>query len=215
MASYTQDTFVPDRLIAGCPDDIITEQITLKSGQNLVRGAVLGKTVTDGTIAGAAVAGNTGNGTIGSLTIGGAAKQGVYRLICIEPGTNSGKFTVEDPAGIVIGVATVAVAFSAAIGFTIADGATDFVSGDSFTVTVSDITEKLALSAATATDGTQHPDCVLVEDTDASDGDVLTIAYIAGSFNDRAITLGAGHTVDSVKEQLRAKNIYLIQTGAA
>ncbi len=88
---------------------------------------------------GAAVAGNTGNGTItASPTTGANAKVGVYRITCIEPATDLGKFQVEDPDGIVIGVATVGTQFTTGshLTFTIADGATDFVSGDSFTITV-------------------------------------------------------------------------------
>jgi len=84
----------------------------------------------------AAAAGNTGgSGTIGAVTVG-AAKKGVYKVVCIEPASNAGKFTVEDPDGITVGVATVAVEFvGGGLTFTIAD-ATDFVAGDSFTITV-------------------------------------------------------------------------------
>lgn len=48
VASFTsQGTFTPDGLIAG-EDDPMTRQITLISGQNLVRGAVLGKITASG-----------------------------------------------------------------------------------------------------------------------------------------------------------------------
>lgn len=92
-----------------------------------------------GTAAGAAVAGNTGNGTItAEPTVGAGAKTGVYQLVCVEPGTNVGEFQVFDPDGLLVGVAVVATEFAAGgLTFTIADGSTDFASGDRFTITVS------------------------------------------------------------------------------
>ena len=209
----TSETYIPDQLIAG-EDDIVSQQITLLSGQNQPRGAVLGKTITAGTISGAAVAGNTGNGTIGTLSVGGAAKPGVYRATCITAATNSGTFKVVDPSGNYIGNATVAVAFNNEVNFTIADGATDFAVGDAFTISVSALTEKYLLSVATANDGSQYPDCILVENTDASLGDTATIAYIEGQFSANHITIGAGHTVDSVRDALRLKDIHIINTTA-
>ena len=90
-----------------------------------------------GTAVSAAVAGNVGNGTMGAVTISAGAKVGIYRLIIVEPGANVGTFVVEDPDGNVIGSGAVATAFSAGgLAFTLADGATDFLSGDSFTITV-------------------------------------------------------------------------------
>jgi hypothetical protein len=111
----------------------------------------------------AAVAGNTGNGTMGTVTVGAGAKAGVYVLTCIEPGTNAGKFLLQDPDGIAVGVVTVAAAFSAGgLGFTLADGSTDFASGDAFTITVA--TNTLAV-----------PNCVFTAAADASGN--VEIAY--------------------------------------
>jgi hypothetical protein len=88
--------------------------------------------------AGAAVAGNTGNGTITAApAIVGAPKEGVYMITFIAAAANSGTFQVEDPDGIIIDIGTVGVAWAKVpAAFTIADGATDFVVGDQFTVTV-------------------------------------------------------------------------------
>lgn len=87
---------------------------------------------------GAEGADNTGDGTITAApTVGSAAKTGVYRIVIVEPGANVGTFVVEDPDGIQIGQGVVAAEYSDDhLTFTIADGATDFVAGDSFTVTV-------------------------------------------------------------------------------
>lgn len=156
------------------PRDFSREQVTILAGSGAARvllsGMVLGK-VAKGAGTPAAVAGNTGNGTIGAVTVGAAAKPGVYNLVCIEPATNAGKFTVEDPAGIHVGVATVAVAFSAGgLGFTIADGSTDFASGDAFTITVAAGSGKYVQIEDAGTDGTEDAAGILYIDATAPDG---------------------------------------------
>lgn len=208
-ASFSSSSYSPDGLVIG-EHPVISRQITLISGENRTRGAVLGKTATAGTINGSAAAGNTGNGTIGSLSVGAAAKEGRYRAVCIEPATNLGTFAVFDPDGIEVGTAVVGSAFSGPINFTIADGSTDFGAGDTFNIDVSAVTYKYKLSAAAATDGSAVPDAILAEDTDASGSDKTTVAYFGGGFDQSKLVLGAGHTAASIKEGLRQKGIHLI-----
>lgn len=110
-------------------------------GQPAFRGSGDHGVVVGGTFAATAVSAalgtNTGNGTMGTVTVSAGAKQGAYVLTITEPGANVGTFIVEDPDGIQIGDGAVASAFSAGgLAFTLADGATDFVAGDSFTITV-------------------------------------------------------------------------------
>lgn len=89
------------------------------------------------TASAAALGTNTGNGTMGAITVTAGAKPGRYTLTIIEPGANTGTFNVIDPDGIQIGDGVVASAFSAGgLAFTLADGATDFVAGDAFAITV-------------------------------------------------------------------------------
>lgn len=47
-AHFGSVSFVPDNLIAGNHDELVGEKITLLSGQNLVRGAVIGKVTASG-----------------------------------------------------------------------------------------------------------------------------------------------------------------------
>lgn len=100
------------------------------------------QTAASTTIAGAgavaaAFASNTGNGAMGAVTLSAGAKPGAYKLTIIEPATNLGTFIVEDPDGLFVGRGVVASAFSAGgLAFTLADGSTDFVAGDGFTITV-------------------------------------------------------------------------------
>lgn len=151
----------------------------LAASQVVLAGTLLGL-VSIGALSavGAAVAGNTGNGTItASPTVAAGTPAGVYRATCIEPGANVGSFRVEGPDGVEIGTAVVAVAFAGGgLGFTIADGATDFVAGDSFTITVTD---------AAATAEGQYK----VHNPDATDG-TQTVAAIAWD----ATTTGVGET---------------------
>jgi len=68
---------------------------------------------------------------------------------------------------------------------------------------------KATLSLAAAGDGSQVPNCILAEDVDATAADKDAVVYIAGDFNDTAITYGTGHTAASTREGLRNLNIYL------
>lgn len=115
-ASFSSTSYTPDGLVIG-EELLLTRNITLLSGQNLTRGAVLGKI------------------------------------------TASGKYK---------------------------------------------------LSATGAGDGSETPDAVLAEDTNASGGDVATVAYFASRFAESRVTLGSGHTAASIREGLRDKNIHLV-----
>lgn len=68
---------------------------------------------------------------------------------------------------------------------------------------------KFKLSASASTDGSQTPDAVLAEKANAAGGDVQAVVYFSGEFNENALVLGAGHTLDSVRIALRTKNVYL------
>lgn len=120
-AAFSTNTHQPDRLIAG-DMELVPRTITILSGQNLVRGAVLGK-----------------------ITSGG----------------------------------------------------------------------KYVLSLSASSDGSQIPDLILAEDCDASGGDKTAVAYATGVFAQGALTIGTGHTADSIREGLRAKGIHLIPTAGA
>lgn len=210
----TSGTYAPDYLIAGDADDLIARKIIILSGQNLTRGAVLGK-ITVGTIAAGTVTfAGTGNGTCTKATpaYSAAAQAGNYSVVCVEKTTDSGTFLVTRPDGSQDGTATVGVAYTGQVKFTIADGATDFSAGDTFTipVTVAAGSGKYVLSLAAATDGSQIPDLILAEDADATSADYPALAYARGDFITQALTIGTGHTAASITEGLRTKGITLL-----
>lgn len=82
----------------------------------------------------------TGNGVLTpdvTTPLLAGVQEGAYRVVCIEPGSNVGTFAVYDPQGVHLGSHVVAgAAFANQIKFAIADGATDFVAGDTFTLWV-------------------------------------------------------------------------------
>lgn len=203
----------PDGLLAG-EMPRVTQDVTIATGENLTRGAVVGK-ITVGAATAAAGAGNTGNGTMGAVTTGADAKPGVYKVVIVEPAANAGAFIVEDPDGVIVGRGTVAVAFAGPVNFTLADGATDFVSGDFFNITVAAGSGKWKRSVAAATDGSQRPLAILVGDVDATAADKNAAIYRTGEFNEAALNFGAGHSASTVRAALEAQQIYLKTTVAA
>lgn len=178
--------------------DIVTVLAGSGAGRALTTGMVLGR-ITKGAATGAAVAGNTGNGAITAApTVGAAAKPGVYRLVCIEPATDAGKFSVEDPDGILVGVATVGVQFTTHLTFTIADGSTDFASGDAFTITVAAGSAKVKQIDFAATDGGDIASGILLLDATAPDGtDRSAVAIVRNAIvSENGITWPAGATTN-------------------
>jgi hypothetical protein len=148
------------------------DQIVVLSGEVLKAGHVIGRIMVGATAASAAAAGNTGNGVMGTVTAGAAARPGVYKLRIEDPATNAGAFVVEDPNGVQIGSGNVAAAYSAGgLAFTLADGSADFVSGDTFNITVTAGTDKYREYNPANTDGSGVPWGILWDNCDATSGD--------------------------------------------
>jgi hypothetical protein len=101
----------------------------------------------------------------------GGVQRGTYRVSFIEPTTNLGMFVVYDPNGLYVGDGVVGTAFDNQITFTIADGATDFVSGDAFSIAVTGGTYKYKEYDVADADGGQRPYGVLYDNVDASSAD--------------------------------------------
>lgn len=117
------------------------EAVVIALSQTIIPGIVLARNAVAASVTSAAAAavGNTGNGvlTLDAVTpVLEGAKNGRYRVVAIEPAANAGQFEVFDPAGVSIGQVAVGATFANEIKFAIADGATDFVAGDSFNIDV-------------------------------------------------------------------------------
>jgi hypothetical protein len=187
-------------MVSEAPGRFSRDDVTLAQNQNVVAGQVLGEALKgSGSFSpgsASAQSGNTGNGTVGTVTAGVGVQAGTYRLQAIA----ATHFEVFDPSGRLIGEANTGTAFVGQIGFTITAGGTAFVSGDAFTVAVtetdpSDAGEFVALGVSTA-----------VTSAATSSGSTLTFAavpssVIAGMVVADLTTSGvipAGTTVSSV-----------------
>lgn len=70
-------------------------------------------------------------------------------------------------------------------------------------------TGKYVLSASAASDGSQAPAAILVDDTNATAGDAAVLGYTRGDFIGSGLTLGAGHTVASVRAAFKDIGIFI------
>lgn len=155
-----------EAVISEAPGYRSRDEITVAISQTLLANQVIGRiAVGVATAAVAAVGTNTGNGVLTMAGTPGVAgcQAGVYRVVIVEPGTNLGTFLVEDPTGRIVDRGFVGTAFSNQIAFTLADGATDFVSGDSFNITITGgpTAGQWGTYDPAATDGRQVPAGVL------------------------------------------------------
>lgn len=186
MPTLTMNPTLGDLLKREHSRDFNREVGTLLSGQNLKIGAMLGRVEVDtsAVVVAAAATNTAGSGALtadATTPVLAGAQVGVYTVVCVEPGTNVGTFAVYDPQGVFIGRYVVGgSAFATQIKFAIAD-ATDFVSGDHFTVTVaagSGKYKQLAYSAQA--DGSHRWAGVLLEDKDASSADASVVVLRRG-----------------------------------
>jgi len=209
--SINTEAYIPDQLIAGNLK-LVTNSVTITGAAALTRGTVLGKVTLASATGAAKAGGNTGNGTFtidATTPVLANAQPGVYTARCIAAATNSGTFEIKDPKGDSLGEYTVGATFADQIKFVIAAGATDFVVGDGFDITVAAGSGKYKKAVATAVDGSAVPVAILADDADASGGDVVSGIYLMGEFNSNAITLDVSISLASATASLRPLGIFL------
>lgn len=179
MTTYTEPYRDFEALLSEGDGSISREVVTILSGSGVLEaGTVIGKITTGATASASAFAGNTGTGTFGAITVSAGAKPGAYKLTIIEPATNAGTFSLEDPDGQFVATGTVGAAFSAGgLAFTLAD-ATDFVAGDGFTLTVAAGSGKWQGYDDGHADGSQNAAGVLLQRVDATAADVAATAVV-------------------------------------
>lgn len=175
--------YTPDQLIADSRN-LVSEPILVVGGP-YKRGQVLGQRSVY-PIAGFAQATNTGNGTVGALSTTKASEVGDYKLTA----TSDTVFTLVDPEGNALGNVTVGTPYAGEIGVTVTAGATPFVVGDAFVLSVSDATGVFVASVKTATDGSADPVAILADDVTVN-GTVSAGGYVSGEFNSAALTYDA------------------------
>lgn len=201
--------------------NLINEEIVLLTGSGVVLpGTVLGLVDEGGsvTVLGTAKAGNTGNGAIGTVTADTGAEQGTYKLTIIEPAANGGTFRVERPDGTEDGTGAVGSAYNGTINFTLADGATDFVAGDGFSVAVTYASSsKYAPWDPAGTDGREDAAAILYDRIDATSSDKAAVATVRGpaTISQPYLTFKTGATDNQIAAavvQLKAKGLICLDS---
>lgn len=186
------------------------DAITVALNQTLVANQIIGRSAFAATVAFAIGAGNTGNGvlTLAATPFTGVADVGVYRVVMTEPVANLGTFLVEGPTGVIVGRGVVGTAYSGGVAFTIADGATDFVAGDSFLVTVSAVTYRWGAFDPAATDGRQVPRALLYGAvTTGASVTVPGVAFVRGcQFNSQKLQWLTGLTTQQRTDAIALLN---------
>lgn len=122
--------------------------------------------------------GNTGNGVLGTWTLSTGVRVGVYRAVALEPVTNLGTFALYGPDGNYINRITVGTAYAGAgVAGTIADGATDWIAGDTIDITVAPATvQDIVPWVPSASDGSDEVlGIMLIANTVAIDKAVVLV----------------------------------------
>ncbi|WP_051949248.1 head decoration protein [Methylosinus sp. PW1] len=183
------------------------EEAALLANNAVIIGTPLGKVSIGAASVAAKTGGNTGNGVFsldGTTPIIVSAEVGVYAVRCIAAASNSGTFRVFDPKGRALGDVVVGSTFANQIKFAIADGATDFIVGDGFDVTIAAGSGKIKILDPAALDGSAKCEgfSAIVRDPGNADGRIVYIKRTA-ILADSGIVWPVGFT-DAQKAQALA-----------
>ena len=201
-------SLVHDQLIAGSAQWLVTQPVTVLSGQNVKRGEVMARLLR---LIGAMTAdgGNTGNGAPGTATLGKNAIIGTYLITCVQAVTDAGRFEVKDPNGNRLLDLVVAVAYvTSHFNVTLADGSTDFAVGDFFTIAVTAGNKKSKILKSGDVDGAATVHGVMANDVDATSGDEVGIIYNTGEFNANALIFDGSDTFADFESEMRQLNMH-------
>lgn len=181
MSNKTEGVHAGEFLLSEANGARSRENIVIVTGAGkLAAGTLLAMITAANAMVPTAAGGNTGNGTIGSIAISSEAVSGTYLLTITEAAANGGTFEVTSSSGAVIGTGEVGVAFEAAgIGFTLADGSTDFAEGDAFTLAVTaNLDEYVPYDDDGTDDGRRTASAILYGPVDATDVDVMAVGIV-------------------------------------
>ena len=205
MNAYSESTYLGDILKCEAPNLYSREAVTVLAGDGAERALKVGAVIaerTRSTVTVTAGDGNTGDGeaTLADPALGQLAEAGIYRLACITAGAD-GIFQVLSPKGYVLPDLTVGEAYAGGhLNLIVADGATDFVAGDTFAIEVSGDGKAVALDPV-AVDGTAEAIGIVAFDVTAPDGiDAEVTAILRDAvLADRPIVWPAGITEEQKK----------------
>jgi len=101
------------------------------------------------------------------------------------------------------------------LSFVIWDGSTDFIVTDVFTCTVALANEECTLVNRDNVNGSQFPFAILADDCDATSAATRSLAYVAGSFDERSVYFGGQEGAADYREELREIGIVLENSSVA
>lgn len=160
------------------------ENIVIAAGSGVVHaGTLIAKITAANAATVTAASGNTGNGAFGTVTVDSKAISGTYAVEITEAAADAGTFVVTGPGGAEVGTGEVGQLFEAAgLSFTIADGSTDFVVGDAWSVQVlANLGEWVPYDESGTNDGRRAASGVLYGSVDATSRDVQAVAIVRGA----------------------------------
>ncbi|GAA5231755.1 head decoration protein [Verticiella sediminum] len=193
---------------ARAADFIVSEANGQRSRANIVMaagfgvvlaGTLIAQTTADNAAIATPTAGNTGNGVLGTFVVTSGAVSGNYSVQITEASAGGGAFEVTGPGGVVLGAGEVGTPFTAGgLTFTIADGASDFVVGDSWTIAVTaNLGEWVPYDEDGANDGRRAAGGVLYASVDTTQADVQAVGIVRDAEVAAALLIGldaAGRT---------------------
>lgn len=161
------------------------DNVIIAASQTIEPNALLAKkAVAAGVVVTSSFSG-TGNGalTLANPAVSSKVKDGAYTAVLVTAAANAGTFRVEDPNGKFVGNATVGQAFDKEIKFTIADGATDFALGDTFTISVAadGVDYQYVAFDPAGSDGSETPVAYSIYGVETAAGETKQTAVIANS----------------------------------
>ena len=200
MNAHAESNNLGDILKCEAPNLYSREAVTVLAGDGEDRMLKVGAVIAQRTRSTATVTagdGNTGDGeaTPADPSLGALAEAGIYRLACITAGV-AGTFQVLSPKGYRLPDLTVGEAYEGGhLNLSVADGATDFAVGDTFTIEVSGDGKVVGLDP-TAVDGTAQAIGIAAYGVTAPDGvDTEVTAILRDAvLADRAIVWPDGIT---------------------
>lgn len=197
-------------------DDVL---LAFAGAVTYAEGTILARKQVADAITAAADVGNTGDGTVtlASVIAGDIIPLvGAYVLEVVTAVVNGGVFKLTDPNGNIVannlimtvgaGVATIFTV--AGMTFTVTDGATDFIVGDKFTLTVA-VDGTVVPYAPAGLGGAQKPSMVLTYAVTATGaGNIASRAMVNGTVRREKLVINGGGTItDRLVDQLRDYDI--------
>ncbi len=174
------------------------ESVTLAEGADYVPGMVLARHLVGDAISAVKSGGNTGTGTLvlDAIPILSGAESGTYQVRFVAPG----EFRVTDPDGRISGVYGIGgddedeATVDRHVKFTLTQGATAFVIGDGFDVTVTGVVKYSPLTSG------EQPAAICFGAYDAAEADVTGVVNVRHTtVNGHELVWPEGYTDDQIK----------------